>query len=338
MKHMATIWDVAKLAGVSKSTVSRVMNNGSVSEEARKAVLDAIKKLNYQPSCFAKNIRTQKSMTIAFMIPDASNFFYTEMFKVIEQVAYEREYMVILCDTQNSTEAELAYAEKLLQRRIDGLIYCTYKMDKEAQNYFVSLSRKLPVVFADYSFRIYEDISLVATEGYTSSRDAARFLYHKGCRHIAYINFPKDVQVTYPRYEGYLKGLEDCGLAPDPNLVYFPPCERTMSARDMGFNGAKHLLSSGVKVDAIMTAADPIAMGAIKYLKFQGVKMPEQIKVVGFDNNEVCEIIDPMLTTIAQPISKIGTTAAQILFNKIGGSTSEERVLFEGELVQRDST
>ena len=335
---MATIWDVAKLAGVSKSTVSRVMNNGSVSEEARKAVLDAIKKLNYQPSCFAKNIRTQKSMTIAFMIPDASNFFYTEMFKAIEQVAYEREYMVILCDTQNSTEAELAYAEKLLQRRIDGLIYCTYKMDKQAQEYFVSLSRKLPVVFADYSFHIYDDISLVATEGYTSSRNATRFLYHKGCRHIAYINFPRDVQVTNPRYEGYLKGLEDCGLVPDPNLTYFPPSERTMSARDMGFNGAKHILSSGVKVDAIMAAADPIAMGAIKYLKFQGIKIPEQIKVIGFDNNEVCEIIDPTLTTIAQPISKIGTTAAQILFNKIGGNASQERVLFEGELIQRDST
>lgn len=335
---MSTIWDVAKLAGVSKSTVSRVMNNGSSSDEARKAVQDAIKKLNYQPSCFAKNIRTQKSMTIALMIPDASNFFYTEMFKAIEQVAYEHEYMVILCDTQSSTDTEIEYAEKLLQRRIDGLIYCTYKMDKDAQDYFLSLSNKLPVVFTDNSFRMYEDISLVSTEGYSSSRNAARFLYHKGCRHIAYINFPKDVHVTYPRYEGYLKGLEDCGLAPGSELVYFPPSERTMSARDMGYNGAKHLLSSATKVDAIMAAADPIAMGAIKYLKYRGVRIPGDIRVVGFDNNEFCEVIDPTLTTIAQPIQKIGTTAAQILFNKISGTPGEERVLFEGELIQRDST
>lgn len=314
------------------------MNNGSSSDEARQAVLDAIKKLNYQPSCFAKNIRTQKSMTIALMIPDASNFFYTEMFKAVEQVAYEREYMVILCDTQNSTESEIEYAEKLLQRRIDGLIYCTYKMDKQAQGYFLSLSRKLPIVFTDNSFRMYEDISLVSTEGYSSSRNATRFLYHKGCRHIAYINFPKDVHVTYPRYEGYLKGLEDCGLTPDPRLVYFPPSERLMSARDMGYNGSKHLLSSGVEVDAIMAAADPIAMGAIKYLKYQGVQIPGDIRVIGFDNNEFCEVIDPTLTTIAQPINKIGTTAAQILFNKIAGNANEERVLFEGELIQRDST
>ena len=314
------------------------MNNGSSSDEARKSVLDAVKKLNYQPSCFAKNIRTQKSMTIALMIPDASNFFYTEMFKAVEQVAYEREYMVILCDTQNSTNTEIEYAEKLLRRRIDGLIYCTYKMDKQAQNYFLALSRKLPVVFADNSFHIHEDISLVSTEGYSSSRNAARFLYHKGCRSIAYINFPKDVHVTYPRYEGYLKGLEDCGLSPDPALVYFPPSERMISARDMGYNGARHLLSSGVKVDAIMAAADPIAMGAIKYLKHQGVQIPDEIRIIGFDNNEFCEVIDPTLTTIAQPINKIGTTAAHILFDKIAGSVNEERVLFEGELIQRDST
>ena len=335
---MSTIWDVAKLAGVSKSTVSRVMNNGSSSDEARKAVLDAIKKLNYQPSCFAKNIRTQKSMTIALMIPDASNFFYTEMFKAIEQIAYEHEYMVILCDTQNSTDSEIEYAEKLLQRRIDGLIYCTYKMDRIAQNYFLTLSRKLPIVFADNSFRMYEGISLVATEGYSSTRNATRFLYHKGCRHIAYINFPKDVHVTYHRYEGYLKGLEDCGLASNPELVYFPPSERIMSARDMGFNGAKYLLSSGAKVDAIMAAADPIAMGAIKYLKYLGIQIPGDMRIIGFDNNEFCEVIDPMLTTIAQPISKIGTTAARILFNKIAGNTTEERMLFDGELIQRDST
>ncbi len=335
---MTTIWDVAKLAGVSKSTVSRVMNNGSSSDEARKLVLDAIKKLNYQPSCFAKNIRTQKSMTIALMIPDASNFFYTELFKAVEQVAYEREYMVILCDTQNSTDTEIEYAEKLQQRRIDGLIYSTYKMDKAAQHYFLSLAEKLPVVFADYAFRKYDNISLVATEGYSSSRNATRFLYHKGCRNIAYINFPQDVLVTSQRYEGYLKGLEDCGLASHPELVYFPPSERLMSARDMGYNGAKHLLSCGVKVDAIMAAADPIAMGAIKYLKYRGVQIPNDIRVIGFDNNEFCEVTDPTLTTIGQPIQKIGTTAAHILFNKIAGCDNEERVLFEGELIQRDST
>ena len=136
---MSTIWDVAKLAGVSKSTVSRVTNNKPCSKASKEKVLEAINKLNYKPSVFAKNIRTQKSMTIALMVPDASNFFYTEIFKGIESVAYSQEYMVLLCDTQNNPEHELKYAAKLLDRKIDGLIYSTYKMDLNTQQYFLNL-------------------------------------------------------------------------------------------------------------------------------------------------------------------------------------------------------
>lgn len=334
---MATIWDVARLAGVSKSTVSRVMNNGSSSEASKKAVLDAVKKLNYQPSCFAKNIRTQKSMTIALMIPDSSNLFYTEIFKAVEKVADKHDYMVILCDTQNTTKTEIHYAERLIQRKIDGLIYCTYKMDHESQNYFINLSKTLPIVFADNSFRKFEELSVVATEGFSSSQNAVKFLYHKGRRKIGYINFPKNARVTLQRYEGYIKGLEECGILHKPELVYFPHSQCETSARNIGYAGAKQLVAAGV--DAIMVAADPIAIGAMKYLKQQRIKIPETISLIGFDNNELCEIIEPMLTTIAQPINKIGTVAAEILFHKIKGTeNSHERVFYEGELIQRDST
>lgn len=336
---MATILDVAKLAGVSKSTVSRVMNNGGVSPESKKVVLDAIKKLNYQPSYFAKNIRTQKSMTIAFMIPDASNLFYTEMFKAIEKVALKQEYMVTLCDTQNSPAFEIKYAEKLIQRKIDGLIYCTYKMDSESQEYFLQLSKRLPIVFIDHAFKTFKDISIVCTEGHNSSRKAVKFLYHKGKRNIAYINFPKDAQVTIHRFEGYKSGLEDCGLTYNPELVYYPSSNDDIDVRDMGYCGAKELMNTSTAVDAIMVAADPLAVGAMKYLKQQGIKIPEEVSLIGFDNNAICEIIEPSLTTIAQPIKKIGTTASKILLNKINGEANiQDRVIFEGELKQRDST
>lgn len=336
---MATILDVAKLAGVSKSTVSRVMNNGGVSPESKKVVLSAIKKLNYQPSYFAKNIRTQKSMTIAFMIPDASNLFYTEMFKAIEKVALKQDYMVTLCDTQNSPKHEMKYAEKLLQRKIDGLIYGTYKMDSESQKYFIQLSKSLPIVFIDHAFKKFEDISIVTTEGFNSSRKAVKFLYHKGRRNIAYINFPKDAQVTSNRFRGYKSGLEDCGLSYNRELVYYPNSSEDLDVRDMGYCGAKALMNSRSNVDAIMVAADPLAIGAMKYLKQQGIKIPDEVSLIGFDNNAICEIIEPSLTTIAQPIEKIGTIASKILLNKINGvSNIQDRVIFEGELKQRDST
>ena len=337
--NMATIWDVAKLAGVSKSTVSRVINNGSTSPEAKKSVLDAIKKLNYQPSCFAQSIRTQKSMTIALMIPDSSNLFYTEIFKAVEEVAYSQRYMVTLCDTRNSPDVEIKYAHKLLARKIDGLIYATYKMDAKTQDHFVTLSETLPMVFIDYAYKNYENISMVAAEGYNSSREAVKFLYNKGKRKIAYVNFPRDVQVTYLRYEGYMKGLEDCGLAFSSDLVYFPSKKEETFGRELGFIAAKELLKKNSEIDAIMTAADPLAFGVMKYLKQAGINIPDDISIIGFDNNEICEVIEPMLTTIAQPIRNIGTISAKILLNKINGVPNEhERVFFSSELIERGST
>lgn len=335
---MSNIWDVAKLAGVSKSTVSRVMNSGPSSPETKAAVMEAVRKLNYMPSSFARSIRTQKSMTIAFMVPDASNLFYTELFKAIESVAFEKEYMVILCDTQNNPEYEIKYAEKLIHRKIDGLIYGTYKMNAKTQNYFVTLSKELPIVFIDYAFKKYEDIILVATEGYNSSRDAVKFLYQKGRHNIGYINFPEDVEVTKLRYQGYIKGLEDCGLPFSSSLICYPQPEKKY-ARDLGYEGAKQLLENNPRIDAIMTAADPLAVGAMKYLKKKGVRIPEDINIIGFDNNEICDIIEPTLTTISQPLHDIGTESAKILFNKIYNLKNEkERIIFKGELTQRKST
>lgn len=337
-----TIWDVAKLAGVSKSTVSRVMNNGSASEEARKAVYEAIERLNYKPSCFAKNIRTQKSMTIAMMIPDASNLFYTEMYKAVEKVIFEKEYMVILCDTQNSTEYEIKYAQKLLDRKIDGLIYCTYKMSEESEKYFTNLSKRLPMVFMDFAFAKFtkkEKISLVATEGLESTRRVLKVLYDKGRRNIAYINFPSDTQITIPRFMGYKKGLADCGLPFREELVYFPEPKEDLDVLELGYSGAKALMSTNVAPDAIMVAADPLAIGAMKYLKEHKVRIPQELSVVGFDNNNVCELIEPNLSTIAQPIKKLGMVAAQMLIDKLNGiSTKNESVIFEGELIERGTT
>ncbi len=336
---MSTIWDVAKLAKVSKSTVSRVMNGGATSKEAKSAVLQAVEKLNYQPSYFAKNIRTQKSMQIAFMIPDSSNLFYTDIFKAIEAVAFEHEYMVTLCDTQNNPNLEIKYAKRLLSHKIDGLIYSTYNMDSITQNYFVNLSKTLPLIFMDYSYNFYPEISLVATEGFNSSRSAVDFLYNKGRRNIAYINFPDDVEVTKLRFQGYQKGLEDVGLPNSSELVYFPEPNKGLSGREIGFEGAKNLLGRGVKIDAIMTAADPLAVGAMKYLKSQNIAIPEQISVIGFDDNEICEIIEPSLSTIAQPLNSIGTVAAKLLMNKINNIESESnRMIFKGELRLRQST
>lgn len=338
-EELITIWDVARLAGVSKSTVSRVMNNGSASIKSRQAVFDAVEKLEYKPSCFAKNIRTQKSMTIAMLIPDASNLFYTEMYKAVEKVIFEQDYMVILCDTQNSSSYEIKYTEKLLDRRIDGLIYCTYKLNERTEKYFLNLSKRLPIVFMDYAFINQKNISLVTTEGYNSTREALKFLYAKGRRKIAYINFPKDTQITMPRFNGYIKGLEDCGLPFVEDLVYMPEQGQDLTAIDLGYNGAKELMKGSVVPDAIMVAADPLAIGAIKYLKEIKIEIPKDISIIGFDNNNLCELVEPKLTTISQPTQELGRSAALLLLDQMNGiQKNAKRIIFEGKIVHRDTT
>ena len=261
------------------------------------------------------------------------------MFKSIEKIALNHEYMVILCDTHNSPSSEINYAQKLVQRKIDGLIYATYTMNRESQDYFINLSRQLPIVFVDFAFKGVKDISIVATDGYNSTRSAVRYLYQKGRRNIAYINFPKDVLVTKHRFEGYKRGLEDCGLPFNTELVCYPDSSSEIDVRQMGSLGAKALMSASTVPDAIMGAADPLAIGAMKYLKKQGVRIPQDLSLIGFDNNEVCEIVEPSLTTIAQPTDKIGTMAAKMLFNKINETVpTNGRVILEAELTLRSST
>ncbi len=336
---MTTILNIAKLAGVSKSTVSRVLNNGVVSLETRKAVEKVIQETNYSPSYFAQTIRTRKSRTIAMMIPDASNLFYTEMFKAVETVALENEYMVIMCDTQNSSAIEIEYAEKLMKRMIDGLIYCTYTKSEENEKYFVSLSKRKPIVFMDYAFAENTQISYVVTEGYNSVRKVVQHLFDKGRRRIAFIGLPKNTTITLPRFEGYKKGLEDCSLKYDASIVYHPDPDPEKSLIDIGFSGAKHLLDGKKRPDAIMAAADPLAIGVLRYLRDQKVRVPQDISVTGFDNNALCLLVEPHLTTVAQPIKELGTLAAKILLERINGMKYiNNRIILDGILEERDST
>jgi LacI family transcriptional regulator len=224
-----------------------------------------------------------------------------------------------------------------LNRKIDGLIYFTYTITPRTEDYFLKLSKELPVVFMDYAYANNKDISLVATNGYNGSRETVRLLYEKGKRRIAYINFPRDANITMPRFYGYLKGLEDCGLPYNGDLVYLPDSEPELDVPNIGYAGTKELLSHKDFPDTIMVAADPLAVGAMKFLREKRIRIPGEISIVGFDNNYLCECIQPSLTTIAQPIKELGYTAAKIIISKINGIDIEDRVIFDCELIQRET-
>lgn len=336
---MSTIFDVAKAAGVSKSTVSRVLNReDGVKEETRIAVEKAIKELKYSPSYFAQGIRTGRTKTIAMMVPEYTNIFYSEMFRGVEDVALNYGYMVLVCNTERHANAEVEYTKELLKRKVDGIIYNTYSNSDEMLAYLKQLSSQLPVVFTNKIFSQDEDVAYVYTDGYSGNRKAVHYLHERGKHKIGYIRNTSDISVIEERYEGYLQGLRDCGLLHREEFVY-----RIMQSKEpdyikLGQEAAEYYIGLEERPDAILAAIDTLAIGCVQRLQKRGLRIPQDMNVIGFDNISLSEMIEPPLTTISQPIRRMGQKAAEIVIAKIEGRETDDKIVFDGELIVRETT
>lgn len=336
---MVTIFDVAKEAGVSKSTVSRVINmDKRVKDETRIAVEEAIKKLNYSPSFMAQAIRTRKTYTIAFMVPEYSNIFYSEVFRGVEDVALKYGYMVLVCNTERHAMSEIDYINELLKRNIDGIIYNTYRMKDDMANYLRSISERIPIVYMNKVFGEEENYSYVYTDGFNSTRKAVHYLYNQGKRRLGYVLNSEDISVIEDRFQGFVQGLKDCGLSLEEKWIYRVQRENEPDYVKLGQDAARYYASLSQRPDAILTAIDMIGIGCIKEFNSCGIKIPEEISIIGFDNISLGSLIDPPITTIGQPIRKMGQAAAEILFSQLENRPVQNKVVFDGKLIVRETT
>ncbi len=338
---MVKIIDVAKASGVSKSTVSRVMNNDpAVKESTRLAVQEAIEKLRYSPSYFAQGIRTRKTKTIALLVPEYTNYFYAELFRGVEDIALMHHYMVLVCSTQRHVDAEVEYIKELLRRNIDGIIYNTYNMSDSAMSYLHSVSKEVPIVVMNKMPEGDENFAYVYTDGVEATKKAVQYLFERGRRQIGYVRNAENISITNDRYQGYISGMEACGLEINPAFIY--QAKQTTGAdsdyMQLGRGIGAQIAASTIKPDAVLATIDMLAIGAVKELTQHGVKVPEEISVIGFDNINMCEMIDPELTTIAQPTREMGQTAAKIIISRIMKEPVQNRVVMDGELIVRKST
>ena len=336
---IATIFDVAKEAGVSKSTVSRVLNHEpGVKESTRAAVETAIEKLNYSPSYFAQGIRTGKTMTIAVMVPEYTNLFYNELFRGVEDVALANGYLVLMCNTERRSTTEKDYTEELLNRNIDGIIYNTYDASPEMLKYLEKLSERVPVVLMNKIFRENTTLPYVMTDGFNSTRNAVKYLYDQGKRTFGYIQNMKNISVTEDRYLGFLQGLKDCNIELREEFVYQAEEDKDPDYIKQGCMAAEYFASLSERPEAVLSVIDALAIGCVQQFKKLGINVPEEVNIVGYDNISLSALINPALTTISQPIRKLGQKAAEIVIAKINGQPVDEQVLYEGELVLRDTT
>ena len=330
---MATsIKDVAKEAGVSIATVSRVLNDiDVVNEDTKKKVLDAIKKLGYRPNIVARSLKTQRTKTVGILVPDISSGFYPEIVRGAEDVANIYDYNVILCNSDFDGEKEKSYLRVLKEKMVDGVIYMSSSFDEETLDIINDLDLKTVLVESkDKENRLPS----VTIDNISATYEATKMLIENGAKNIAFIGVKKEAANAWSeRYIGYEKALKENGLDINEELVFLKGLKVAT-----GYEAVDKFLESGKGFDAIVCASDEIAIGAINALREKNIKVPEDVSVVGFNDNDVASYFYPKLTTIKQPSYDMGSVAMRMLIKILNNKPLEtSQYILDYNLVKRES-
>jgi LacI family transcriptional regulator, repressor for deo operon, udp, cdd, tsx, nupC, and nupG len=327
---MANIQQVAKQAGVSVATVSRVLNGqNTVSAKTKMKVEETIKKLNYEPSLLGRNLRTSESRLFLILIPTISNPFYLEIIKGIEQVAISQNYNILLCETDSNPEKENIYFDLVRKKMADGII----SMDPAVN---VETLKKLAENYAIIQCSEYEEgtgIPYVTIDNEEASYRAVKHLIQIGHKKIALMNSDEKYLFARQRKMGYKRALEENGIT--LKNEYIIPTQRL--GFENGQQAMKKILNLQDRPTALFAVSDLLAIGALKEINAAGLHIPNDIAVVGFDKIDFSNMTNPTLTTIAQPMKRMGSVAARMLIEKIKGEEVES-IILDHELVIREST
>lgn len=303
---MVKISDVAKAAGVSLATVSRVISNQpSVRPETRQRVLQVIEELNYQPNALARQLRTQETKTVIAIVPNIDNSLFHEVIFGIESAAEAHGYQVLIADMHSQPSIESHYLNAIRQRQIDGIISMSANM---AQKLIQQIAGNYPMVMAVQNFE-NNSIPCVSIDNTAAARAVMTHLIRMGHRQIAHITTSASLLLYQERYKSYIAALKENSLPLDLELV----CHGEPTIQG-GFEQMERLLARKKKFTAVFAAGDTMAIGAIKALQKNGLRVPEDCAVVGFDDIGLAAFWEPSLTTIRQPKVQIGQTAFQKLF------------------------
>lgn len=328
---MSKMDDVAKLANVSTATVSRVLsNNINVSKATRERVLNAINELGYKPNRLASNLRKNKSCSIAVIIPDISNPLYSEVVKGAKDTALDLGYHILLFESGNSAEQEKEYVELVKEKFADGIILATTKMLKEE---IYQLSSEIPVVLACEYVEGYE-VPSVSIDNTSAARAATEYLISLGHDKIGLITGPLDTILCRDRVKGYRQAM----LLHEKTALDFLIQEGDFSAKS-GYDTTMKFLASNDRPTAILASNDEMAVGAITACKDKGIRIPDEISVMGFDDIPLSTWIEPRLSTVSQPKYEIGKQAMNMLFNIINKKEGQEKqIVLPYHIIPRDST
>lgn len=308
-RSFVTIRDIAKELGISISTVSRALRgHHEVNEGTRASVMRVAERLNYKPNPLALSLLKQHSLTIGVLIPEIANPFFSAIISGVEQVADARGYNLIICQSNEQAERERKLTDHLVGMRVEGLIVSVSAETRDGKPFATLLEQGFPIVFID---RTIEQLIThkVINDDFGGAQAAVQHLIEQGCRRIAHLAGPETLGVARNRHEGYREALLKAGLPYDPRYVV-----AGRMSQETGQQAAAELLSLPEPPDAIFSVNDRSAFGVMLEARRRGLRIPQDLALVGFGNLAVDELLQPQLTTVAQPAREMGSLAAELLF------------------------
>ncbi|EGQ8014180.1 substrate-binding domain-containing protein [Vibrio cholerae] len=329
---MATMKDIARLAGVSTSTVSHVINKSRfVSDEIAERVNNAAQQLNYAPSALARSLKMNRTKTIGMLVTTSTNPFFGEVVKGVERSCYHQGYNLILCNTEGDNQRMKASINTLLQKRVDGLLLMCSTLEGERLDVFDRYP-DIPIVVMDWGPILFasdkiQDNSLQG--GYM----AAKHLIECGHKEIGCITGPLIRHQAQMRYEGYKRALAEAGIAINPDWIVESDFEC-----EGGYQAFEKLYERGKLPSALFVCNDMMAMGVIQAANQRGLRIPDDLSLSGYDDVHIAKFMTPALTTIHQPKYRLGKAAVDTLLYRLENpDTTAQVVQLEPTLVVRNS-
>lgn len=331
-----TIKDLARKLSISPSTVSRALrDHPDISKATKKRVVEAAEKYNYQPNQLAQSLQKRRTNTIGVIVPEIRHHFFSTVISGIEEVAYEHGFTIMVCQSNESLSREVINTQALVANRVAGLLIAISSESVSLDHLKGALNQNVPLVQFD---RVAEELetSKVVVDDYKAAYEAVTHLIKQGYKRIGHMAGQDGIALNRHRYEGYRDALRDNGLEFEQKFHLHGGYRE-----EDGRNGAKLYLEMDEMPDAILAINDPVAVGLFSEFKKAGLRIPEDIALVGFSDTPAAALIEPALTTVYQPAFEMGQTAARLLmkqFNLDDATFHPETVILDTKLLVRGSS
>ena len=335
IQKATTIYDIAEALNLSPATVSRgLKDHPAIRKDTRKRIVDKAKEMGYQHNSFASNLRRNRTNTIGVIVPRLNSYFMSTVIAGMERVANKSGYNLIISQSMESIDKEIANVKTMYNSRVDGLMVSLAYDTQDIEHFEMLLSKGIPLIFFDRIFE-HPNCTSIVIDNYKAGYEVTNHLIEQGCKRIAHITASQKRNVYADRMRGYKHALSDHSIPFDETLIFI-----NNLSDQAGIDVSRSILKMKTLPDGIFSANDACAVSCIRELKEAGIKIPEQIAVAGFNNDPLSKVIKPNLTTVEYPGEEMGEMAASTLIRRLDNleGANLNSIVLRHELIIRESS